>query len=71
MKERIQLVMYTLVLQCYCAIAQVPDVVKSVTLDSVVIEAVRTGGFRVEDFIDKVRTDTTFYKGYSQGLRYR
>ncbi len=51
------------------ASSQVPDVVKSVTLDSIVIVAVRTGGFNVEDFINIVRKDTTFYKSF-KNLRY-
>ena len=43
-------------------------VVKSVTLDSVMITAIRDG-FSVEEFIHYVKTDTTFYQGF-KNLRY-
>ena len=39
------------------------EVVKSVQLDSVMVEAVK-GGFKVEDFIELVKNDTSFYKSF-------
>ena len=38
-------------------------VVKSIMLDSVMVRAVKAG-FSVDDFIDYVRSDTTFYEGF-------
>ena len=41
------------------------QVVKSVVLDSVVVQAVKSG-FDVSDFIEMVRADTSFIKGFRQ-----
>ena len=43
-------------------------IVKSVMLDSVMVSAVSTG-FSVEDFVDYVKSDTSFYQGF-KNLRY-
>ena len=43
-------------------------IVKSVMLDSVMVSAV-SSGFSVEDFVDYVKTDTSFYHGF-KNLRY-
>jgi hypothetical protein len=43
-------------------------IVKSVMLDSVMVSAV-SAGFSVEDFVDYVKSDTSFYQGF-KNLRY-
>lgn len=43
-------------------------IVKSVMLDSVMVSAV-SSGFSVEDFVDMVKSDTSFYQGF-KNLRY-
>jgi len=43
-------------------------IVKSVMLDSVMVSAV-SSGFSVEDFVDYVKSDTSFYQGF-KNLRY-
>ena len=43
-------------------------IVKSVMLDSVMVSAVSTG-FSVEDFVDYVKSDTSFYQGF-KNLRF-
>ena len=54
--------MYSLVLSAQ------DGIVKSVMLDSVMVSAV-SAGFSVEDFVDYVKSDTSFYQGF-KNLRY-
>ena len=50
------------------ALSAQDGIVKSVMLDSVMVSAV-SAGFSVEDFVDYVKSDTTFYQGF-KNLRY-
>lgn len=56
---RLLLIFFSLCLPL-CAFSQV---VKSVVLDSVVVQAVKRG-FDVEDFVEMVKSDTSFLKGF-------
>ena len=53
----------------YSSVLSAQDgIVKSVMLDSVMVSAV-SAGFSVEDFVDYVKSDTSFYQGF-KNLRY-
>ena len=53
----------------YSSVLSAQDgIVKSVMLDSVMVSSV-SAGFSVEDFVDYVKSDTSFYQGF-KNLRY-
>jgi hypothetical protein len=59
-----QLLIVFLVLIFNLSRAQEDQVVKSITLDEVVIKAAGTGNFNTEDFIRKVQEDSSFYQAF-------
>ena len=59
---------YILFVLCSSVLSAQDGIVKSVMLDSVMVSAV-SAGFSIEDFVDYVKSDTSFYQGF-KNLRY-